>query len=99
MIYEIKYEPVVVNGEIINKYNIYYYDREGNVILKEFHSFDGISGSIREGYIKYEPSNNARMKSPEDNQNNKIESIVITNKKCTSILCRLIKYIKSIFNK
>lgn len=33
------------------KYNIYYYDENGNLELKEFHSLDGI-GVIRDGYYK-----------------------------------------------
>jgi hypothetical protein len=47
--YEIKYEPVRVDGVEMPKYNIYYYI---NDILegKEFHSNDGINGDIRYGY-------------------------------------------------
>lgn len=33
------------------KYNIYYYDENGNLENKEFHSIDGINGEIRQGYI------------------------------------------------
>jgi hypothetical protein len=43
--YEIKYEPVTVNGVEKPKYNVYYSDG-----VKEFHSVDGINGVIKEGY-------------------------------------------------
>lgn len=49
--YEIKHEPATINGQIINKYNIYYYDEDGVEETKEFHSTDGINGKIRNGYI------------------------------------------------
>lgn len=49
--YEIKYEPVTINGVVIAKYNVYYYI-DGVFYEKEFHSKDGISGSIREGYTQ-----------------------------------------------
>jgi len=52
--YEIKYEPVVVNGVSIDKYNIYYYIND-ELETKEYHSIDGVSGEIRSGYV---PKNN-----------------------------------------
>lgn len=47
--YEIKYEPVTIAGVIKPKHNIYYYI-DGELETKEFHSTDGINGTIREGY-------------------------------------------------
>ena len=47
--YEIKYEPVKVDGKTIDKYNIYYYINELQD-GKEFHSVDGINGEIRQDY-------------------------------------------------
>lgn len=49
--YEIKYEPVTKNGAVHPKYNIYYYI-DGVEDCKEFHSIDGVSGTIREGYTE-----------------------------------------------
>ena len=37
--YEIRYEPVIIDGKIIDKYNIYYYT--DNVLEnKEFYGYD-----------------------------------------------------------
>lgn len=47
--YQIKYEPVTISGVLKPKYNIYYTGGEFDG-LKEFHSTDGINGTIREGY-------------------------------------------------
>lgn len=47
--YEIKYEPITIEGKIIDKYNIYYYVA-GKLENKEFHSIDGINGDVRQGY-------------------------------------------------
>lgn len=58
--YEIKHEPVVPGyfdkdgqfiktGELKDKYNIYYYIN-GIFQDREFHSTDGVNGTIREGY-------------------------------------------------
>jgi hypothetical protein len=47
--YEIKYEPIEKNGKQIDKYNIYYYI-DGVIETVEFHSTDGISGEVRQGY-------------------------------------------------
>lgn len=47
--YEIKYEPKEIDGEIIDKYNTYYYIN-GELENVEFHSTDGINGEIRYGY-------------------------------------------------
>jgi hypothetical protein len=47
--YEIIYEPVVVDGVEIPKYNIYYYIND-ILELIEYHSTDGINGEIRYGY-------------------------------------------------
>jgi hypothetical protein len=47
--YEIKFEPVTKDGVEHPKYNIYYYI-DGVEECKEFHSTDGVSGTIREGY-------------------------------------------------
>lgn len=52
MEYEIKYEPVTLpNGEVKGKFNIYYYGGQHDG-LKEFHSYDGINGTIRPGYTE-----------------------------------------------
>lgn len=56
--YEIKYEPVNIDGINIPKYNIYYYDSEGKLETKEFHSIDGINGEIKNGYKIKENANN-----------------------------------------
>lgn len=45
MTYELKYEPVTVDGQEYPKYNIYYSDG-----VVEFHSTDGINGVIRAGF-------------------------------------------------
>lgn len=47
--YEIKFEPVTVKGVTYPKYNVYYYI-DGIEETKEFHSVDGVSGSVRYGY-------------------------------------------------
>lgn len=49
--YEIKREFIKTdeNGNDIYHYNIYYYIN-GEIENKEFHSYDGISGIVREGY-------------------------------------------------
>lgn len=47
--YEIKYEPVTIDGKKIDKYNVYYYVA-GKLENKEFHSTDGINGDVRQGY-------------------------------------------------
>jgi hypothetical protein len=47
--YEIIYEPVVVDGVEIPKYNIYYYINDVLELI-EYHSTDGINGEIRYGY-------------------------------------------------
>ena len=47
--YEIKYEPITIEGKQIDKYNIYYYVA-GKLENKEFHSIDGINGTIRDGW-------------------------------------------------
>lgn len=47
--YEIKYEPVIIDGKEYPKYNVYYYIN-GDFETKEFHSKDGINGEIRQGY-------------------------------------------------
>ena len=47
--YEIKYEPITEEGKQIDKYNIYYYIN-GKEDSKEFHSTDGINGTIRDGW-------------------------------------------------
>lgn len=47
--YEIKYEPITIEGKIIDKYNIYYYIN-GKEDAKEYHSTDGINGDVRQGY-------------------------------------------------
>ena len=49
MIYELKYEPVTIKGQLRPKYNIYYTGGQFDGVV-EFHSTDGISGTIREGY-------------------------------------------------
>lgn len=49
MTYDIRYEPVTVEDIIKPKYNIYYTGGEFDG-LGEFHSTDGINGTIREGY-------------------------------------------------
>ena len=49
--YEIKYEPAIINGVSIDKYNIYYYI-DGVLENKQFHSYDGINGTIQAEYIK-----------------------------------------------
>lgn len=51
--YELKYEPVIINSNEISKWNIYYYDENGNLELKENYSCDGvvIDTDIRKGYI------------------------------------------------
>lgn len=45
--YLIKCEPV--NG--VKKYNVYYYNEKNKLETKEFHSYDGINGTVKEGYI------------------------------------------------
>lgn len=54
--YEIKKEPVTLgDGSTKIKYNIYYYEddkKATSVPHKEFHSYDGINGTIREGYTE-----------------------------------------------
>lgn len=52
MTYEIKYEPVTIEGIEYPKYNIYYSDGS-----KEFHSTDGINGTIRDGFTKLNAPN------------------------------------------
>lgn len=47
--YQIKYEPVTIDGILYPKYNIYYYIN-GEFELSEFHSTDGVNGEIRYGY-------------------------------------------------
>lgn len=49
--YEIKYEPVVIEGSTIDKYNIYYYIN-GEQETKEFYALDlnNPIGEIRQGY-------------------------------------------------
>ena len=47
--YEIKYEPIIIEGKKIDKYNIYYYI-DGVEYTREFHSTDGINGTIRDGW-------------------------------------------------
>lgn len=47
--YEIKYEPIKIEGKVIDKYNIYYYVGK-HLENKEFHSVDGINGDVRQGY-------------------------------------------------
>lgn len=47
---EIKYEPITIDGKLIDKWNIYYY-KNNELELKEFHSTNGINGEIRSGYI------------------------------------------------
>jgi hypothetical protein len=54
--FEIKYEPLIKDGIAIDKYNVYYYFNN-EIELKEFHSIDGISGTIREGYIEKNAKN------------------------------------------
>ncbi len=49
MSYEIKYNPVFLEGKEIPKYNIYYIGGDCDGLI-EFHSIDGINGSIREEY-------------------------------------------------
>jgi hypothetical protein len=49
--YEIKHEPININGEVIDKYNIYYYEND-TLITKEYHSTDGINGEIKNGFVK-----------------------------------------------
>lgn len=50
--YEIKLEPVKLPDKSIKeKYNIYYYDEEGVLESKEFHSNDGVNGNVRQGYV------------------------------------------------
>lgn len=56
MTYEIKYEPVTVENIVKPKYNIYYKGGEFDG-LGEFHSTDGINGTIREGYKKINSPN------------------------------------------
>lgn len=52
MTYEIKHEPVTLqDGKVKDKYNIYYYGGEFNGLV-EFHSYDGVSGTIRPGYTE-----------------------------------------------
>jgi hypothetical protein len=55
--YEIKHEPISINGEIIDKYNIYYYI-DGVYENHEFHSKNGINGNIKEGYSLIVDENN-----------------------------------------
>lgn len=45
MTYELKYEPVTIDNVVYPKYNVYYSDG-----VVEFHSTDGINGTIRQGY-------------------------------------------------
>ncbi len=48
--YEIKYEPILLPSGVIKQvYNIYYYINNEQV-TKEFHSYDGITGEIRENF-------------------------------------------------
>lgn len=47
--YEIKREPIVKDGKTIVKYNVYYY-HDDVMVLPMFHSYDGINGTILEGY-------------------------------------------------
>lgn len=49
MTYEIKYEPVTINNVVHPKYNIYYTGGEFDG-LGEFHSVDGVNGTVRSGY-------------------------------------------------
>jgi hypothetical protein len=50
--YEIKHEPLINGDDIIDKYNIYYYDDDDILVLKEFISYDGVEliNPIKEGY-------------------------------------------------
>ena len=50
--YKIKYEPIIIEGITYPKYNIYYYSN-GVEENKEFHSIDGINGTIRNGYAEH----------------------------------------------
>lgn len=56
MVYEIKYEPVIIGDAEKPKYNIYYTGGEYNG-QKEFHSVDGVNGNIRSGYTVLNPKN------------------------------------------
>lgn len=47
--YEIKYEPIIIDGSENPKYNIYYYIN-GVLDDYQFHSIDGINGEIKQGY-------------------------------------------------
>lgn len=50
MEYEIKNDPIVLkDGTYKDKYNVYYYV-DGEFYTREFHSCDGINGTIRDGY-------------------------------------------------
>jgi hypothetical protein len=47
---EIKYEPVFGEGGInVDKYNIYYIGGELDGMV-EFHSYDGVSGEVKNNY-------------------------------------------------
>jgi hypothetical protein len=39
--FEIKYEPITIDGNTVDKYNAYYYFN-GEMINKTFHSYDGM---------------------------------------------------------
>jgi hypothetical protein len=53
MFYEIKYEPVIIDGNTINKYNIYYFGGKYDG-LKEFYAYDLLypQTDIRFGYTE-----------------------------------------------
>lgn len=49
--YSIKYEPIIVEGVEYPKFNVYYYVK-GVFESKEFHSIDGVNGTVLSGYTK-----------------------------------------------
>ncbi len=48
----IKESEFIKTGDPVIKYNIYYYDNNGILEDKYFHSYDGINGEIKSGYEK-----------------------------------------------
>jgi hypothetical protein len=47
--YKIVFEPVTINGATYPKYNVYYF-HDGKQYTKEFHSTDGVNGTVLPGY-------------------------------------------------
>lgn len=77
--YEIKYEPVEVEGITYPQYNIYYFEDDIEV-NKFYHSNDGVNGTVLDGYVNKSPNSFDKLKADKEFCSNLIDLFLVDNR-------------------